>query len=314
MTEEMNNNNWTLSNKEEPGRISFMSNDTTPHATLLLKLRFSRLEGSDSSTTTTGLTTLLTERSECYSTRQGSQQSEKSQDVQDTPLLDMLRSRSGDTKEEPLALHGCDKLVPEDNCENDICTHVYTRTATERSVSRSRVSRISTRRDMDIPSILAYTASSCEPVCLGIPAFQKVEEKRVDVPRWSIRRSVCPACSQKWRDKSSISNVRYSGLKKNSPIELPSIRAPARLKTSVTTGYVPRPVSVAEDKEASVTHGGFRNSSAAWQLTRARRFRTPRPQPPSPAATAPPGCSAPTARKDLDLRVSRFLSDEFRCS
>lgn len=57
--------------------------------------------------------------------------------------------------------------------------------------------------------------------------------------------------------------------------------------------------------------GGLRNTSTSWQLTRARKFRAPKPQPPSPEAAAPPSCNAPMARKDLDLRISRFLSDEF---
>ncbi|CAH2239956.1 jg3386 [Pararge aegeria aegeria] len=198
---------------------------------------------------------------------------------------------------------------------NDVCIHGYNiRITTDRSMSRSRFSRISTRRDMDIPSILAYDTFTTAPLYLGIPAFQKVQEMRVDIPRWSIRRSVCPVCSQKWKDRSSITNVKYSGLKRNSSKELPSITAPARLRTYVATKYVPRSVSVADDKKSGVLQGGFRNSSASWQLTRARRFRTPRPQQPPPEATAPPSCSAPTARKDLDLRVSRFLSDEFRSS
>ncbi|XP_045775272.1 uncharacterized protein LOC123874124 isoform X6 [Maniola jurtina] len=265
----------SLPKKEEPCRISFMSNDSTRYAALLMKLRASHQECSNDSATAC-LTSLLTERSECYGTRQGSQQNEN---------------------------------------ENDVCIHGYNYNyrTTERSVSRSRVSRISTRRDMDIPSILAFTTFTPAPVCLGIPAFQKMEENRVDIPRWSIRRSVCPVCSQKWKDRSSIRNVKYSGLKRNSSMDLPSIIAPARLRTSVTSGYVPRPVPVAEDKEVGIVRGGFRNSSASWQLTRARRFRSPKLQLP-PEATAPPTCSAPTARKDLDLRVSRFLSDEFRCS
>lgn len=54
----------------------------------------------------------------------------------------------------------------------------------------------------------------------------------------------------------------------------------------------------------------MRNTSAAWQLTRARRFRVPRPQTPSPEAIAPPSSTAPMARKDLDSRVNKFLKDE----
>lgn len=54
----------------------------------------------------------------------------------------------------------------------------------------------------------------------------------------------------------------------------------------------------------------MRNTGAAWQLTRARRFRSPKPQVPPPEATAPPSSTAPMARKDLDIRVNRFLRDE----
>lgn len=52
------------------------------------------------------------------------------------------------------------------------------------------------------------------------------------------------------------------------------------------------------------------NSGASWQLTRARRFRTPKLQMPSPEAAAPPISTAPMAIKDLDTRVTRFLTDE----
>lgn len=54
----------------------------------------------------------------------------------------------------------------------------------------------------------------------------------------------------------------------------------------------------------------MRNTGTAWQLTRARRFRIPKPQMPSAEASAPPGANAPMARKDLDSRVNRFLKDE----
>lgn len=72
----------------------------------------------------------------------------------------------------------------------------------------------------------------------------------------------------------------------------------------------PRPALAAVDKEAGVVYGGLRNTSAAWQLTRARRFRTPKLQKPPPEAIAPPSATAPLARKDLDLRVSRFLTED----
>ncbi|XP_050347406.1 uncharacterized protein LOC126771539 isoform X3 [Nymphalis io] len=232
--------------------------------------------------------------------------------VNDTLLLDMVRSRSREVEDElrdqPLMLSSDDN----DNQNlNESCVHGMSIRMTERSASRSRVSRMSTRRDMDIPSILAFTTNvPAPPTHLEIPAFQKVEQRREEIPRWSIRRSVCPVCSQKWKDKSSITNVKYSGLKRNSLYyELPSVIAPARLRTLISIGHSPRPVPAAVDKEAGVQQGGLRNTSTSWQLTRARRFRAPKLQLPPPEATAPPSCNAPMARKDLDLRVTRFLSD-----
>ena len=41
----------------------------------------------------------------------------------------------------------------------DACVHGLSIRVTDRSVSRSRISRMSTRRDMDIPSILAFSAN-----------------------------------------------------------------------------------------------------------------------------------------------------------
>ncbi|KAI5642159.1 hypothetical protein NE865_05851 [Phthorimaea operculella] len=182
---------------------------------------------------------------------------------------------------------------------------------TDRSVSKSRVSRISTRRDMDIPSILAYTTTTPAAVSV-LPAFQKMttNAEQNDIPRWSIRRSVCPVCSQKWKDRSSIHNVKSSGLKRNSSLDLPSVIAPARLRTSITLEYVPRPALAAVDEEAGMSYGGLKNTSAAWQLTRARRFRIPKPIQLPPESIVPPSTTAPLARKDLDLRVSRFIRDE----
>lgn len=47
---------------------------------------------------------------------------------------------------------------------------------------------------------------------LEIPAFQKVNTlPKEEIPRWSIRRAVCPVCSQKWKDKSSVTNIKCSG-------------------------------------------------------------------------------------------------------
>lgn len=72
---------------------------------------------------------------------------------------------------------------------------------------------------------------------------------------------------------------------------------------------VPRPFPAAMD-ESKGTGRAMRNSSAAWQLTRARRFRIPKLQMPSAEAIAPLSSTAPMARKDLDIRVNRFLRDE----
>lgn len=47
---------------------------------------------------------------------------------------------------------------------------------------------------------------------LEVPEFQKAKvPTEEEFPRWSIRKSQCPVCSQKWRDRTSIKNVKYSG-------------------------------------------------------------------------------------------------------
>ncbi|CAH0400882.1 unnamed protein product [Chilo suppressalis] len=318
-------------------RISFMTNENTPYTALLMRVRANRRDTSSSiSPSPKYLTSIMSQQSDLYGTYTGTGSMLSQDDIQrlthansglshtyrssvfddlgghDTLLLDMVRARSRELQEEaldqPLDLRNDEDLSEDEMSE--ACVHGLSMRMTERSVSRSRVSRTSTRRDMDIPSILAFTTTTAPPTHLGIPAFTKAEApQREEIPRWSIRRSVCPVCSQKWRDKSSISNIKYSGLKRNSSVELPSVTAPARLRTAITMGYVPRPAMAAMDREAGVTNGGLRNSSATWQLTRARRFRTPRPQLPSPEATAPPTAAAPLAQRDLDIRVNRFLTD-----
>ncbi|XP_045451673.1 uncharacterized protein LOC123660663 [Melitaea cinxia] len=302
-----------LPKKEERHRISFMSNDPAPYASLLIKLRASQRDTSIQSDQSPPnyLISVMSQRM-FYGTKEGSQQSE-SLGGNETLLLDMVRSRSREAEDElrdqPLVLYDASD---DQNLNETCCVHGMNIHMTERSASRSRVSRMSTRRDMDIPSILAFTATVPEPVQhLEIPAFQKVEQRREEIPRWSIRRSVCPVCSQKWKDKTSITNIKYSGLRRNSLQELPSVIAPARLRTLISIGHTPQPVPAAIDIDTGLKLGGLRNTSTSWQLTRARKFRAPKPQPPSPEATAPPSCNAPMARKDLDLRVSRFLSDEF---
>ncbi|XP_061719053.1 uncharacterized protein LOC133526438 isoform X3 [Cydia pomonella] len=259
--------------KEEEHRcISFMENDSTPYNDLLMKLRSSRL--SDSGTTepdqssissSTGIRTLLSRQSEMF----------------------------------PSCTHTILSIEP--------CMHGMSHRFTERSVSRSRFSRISTKRDMDIPSILAFNISDTPPtnLPLGIPAFQPKESlsKCNDIPRWSIRRSVCPVCSQKWKDRSFINKIKNSGLKRNALQDIPSVIAPARLRSAARDNSL-RPVPIhVEDYPVSP---GLRSRSTSWQLIRARRIRMPKPQLPSPEA--PPCGAAPNEQKDLNTRVNNFLS------
>ncbi|XP_026321624.1 uncharacterized protein LOC113231514 [Hyposmocoma kahamanoa] len=297
--------------EEDPtALITFMNYKINPYTTLLKKMRDNQLNRMKDPSVATSLETRLSSLTLPSST--------KNSDVDDlgghaTLLLTMVRRRSKEEQEkitEKTLNLPKDEDVETDDVSSEACVHGLSVRMTERSVSRSRVSRISTRRDMDIPSILAFSTNISAPVHLEIPAFQKINmpSQQAEIPRWSIRRSVCPVCSQKWKDRSSIDNVKYSGLKRNSTSDLPSVIAPARLRTSITSGYQPRPALAAVDKEAGVVYGGLRNTSAAWQLTRARRFRIPKLQKPPPEAIAPPSATAPLARKDLDLRVSRFLT------
>ncbi|XP_045500827.1 uncharacterized protein LOC123698279 [Colias croceus] len=302
----------TLAKEDPPRRISFMSNESSPYASLLVKLRASREESTISAISTPlYFRSLMSQQSE--STYRSCQQYPDLGGM-DTLLLDMVRSRSQEIRDE---IQDITPALPsenvDDNPSNDpYCMHGFNMRMTERSVSRSRFSRISTRRDMDIPSILAFTASVTSPPQVEIPAFQKpTSPEREDIPRWSIRRSMCPVCSQKWRDRSAIKKIKYSGLKRNISTDLPSVIAPAKIRTATAVGYTPRPIPATVDKDVGLVHGGFRNSSNAWQLTRARKFRAPKPRLPSPEASAPHSSTAPTAKKDLDMRVNRFLTDEF---
>ncbi|KAJ0174652.1 hypothetical protein K1T71_009760 [Dendrolimus kikuchii] len=303
--------------QEDTRRISFMSNDATPYTSLLMRMRASRQASSLCGYIIPSLQGISPTSSdenkffETYFMRSTSLQSDNL-GGNETLLLDMIRARSKEIQE---SQDQTLELPHEDMCDDqssETCVHGLSMRMTERSISRSRsrVSRMSTRRDMDIPSILAFTTTTAPaPIPLEIPAFQKITNAPKEViPRWSIRRAVCPVCSQKWKDRSSINNIKYSGLKRNSSSELPSIKASARLRTSITSSYVPRPALPMVDEKV----GSLRNTSAAWQLTRARRFRLPKPQLPPPEATAPPSATAPFARKDLDLRVSRFLADASR--
>ncbi|XP_073961650.1 uncharacterized protein [Choristoneura fumiferana] len=305
----------SMPTQEEPRRISFMNYDSTPYSELLLKLR----SGSGSSSRNTKdqpdiqtpsyVKSILSRQSDMFASIIRDSNRSGSLGRHDTLLLDMVRAHRHEAQDEapdePLDL-------PRDDASEDMsesCVHGLNLRYTERSMSRSRVSRISTRRDMDIPSILAFTASTTAPPAqLEIPAFHKpAPEKPEEIPKWSIRRSVCPVCSQKWKDRSAIEKIKNSGLKRNFLAELPSVIAPARLRSSIRMG-LSRPALIAIDNDTGLSPGGLRNNSAAWQLTRARRFRSPKPQLPPPEATAPPASTAPLARKDLDTRVNKFLT------
>ncbi|XP_060804849.1 uncharacterized protein LOC106142202 isoform X2 [Amyelois transitella] len=290
-----------------------MANDSLPFASMS-KTRTSRQESSISDTSSPRyLTTLLSQRSEMYSSNAGSQNMQNDNlGGHETLLLNMVRARSRELEEAADQTLDLPQDVSDDQ-SSDVCTHgLNMMRMTERSISRSRVSRISTRRDMDIPSILAFTTDiEPEPAHREIPAFQRSSgAKQEEKLRWSIRRSVCPVCSQKWKDRSSITNIKNSGLKRNTSMELPSVIAPARLRSSITIGYVPRPALPAVDEDLGINRRMFRSSSASWQLIRARRFRAPKPIVPSPEDSKPPIISEPLAQKDLDYRVYRFLTDE----
>ncbi|KAG7312246.1 hypothetical protein JYU34_001718 [Plutella xylostella] len=221
-----------------------------------------------------------------------------------TRLLSMVRARqqASERHVQQLQLPSEDS---EDEVMAELCPHGWTR-ETERSVSRSRASRMSSKRDMDIPSLMAFTASvpSKLPTHLEIPAFQRAKSPAQEAPpRWSIRRSLCPVCSQKWKDRSSVNIVKSSGLKRNLSSEFSSVIAPARLRTYVSKEYVPRSNFAAVHEES----GTFHSAGAAWQLSRARKLHAPNLGP--PPATEAPAAAAPLARKDLDVRVHRFLAN-----
>ncbi|CAF4930920.1 unnamed protein product [Pieris macdunnoughi] len=296
----------SIQKEDPPRRISFLNNEISPYASLLMKLRASN-EGSMTSTLPTPpyFRSLMSQQSE-------SNRSQSENSCLDTLLLNMVRSQSKEIRDE---VQDRTPALPSENLIqepfNEPCIHGLSLRITDRSVSRSRFSRISTRRDMDIPSILAFSASDDTPAPVEIPAFQKpASPKKEERPKWSIRRSVCPVCSQKWRDRSALKNIRASGLKRNLTNDLPSVIAPARLRAAATTGYTPRPIPAAEDKDIGLVLGSFRSSSNSWQLTRARKFRIPKPRQPPPEALAPISSTAPTAKKDLDLRVDRFLATQ----
>nr|XP_021207292.1 uncharacterized protein LOC110386164 isoform X1 [Bombyx mori] len=291
--------------KEEPHRISFLT-DSSPYN--ILNRITSDCESSPSASITfsSRMISLLSQQSDLYNSIRGSVQNQ-SRDLggQETLLLNMVRARKvQDVEAQDKTLDLKDDLT--DDQRNEGCIHGISMRTTDRSISRSRFSRVSTRRDMDIPSILAFTANTTQPVQLKMPVGQQSNIlKREELLRWSIRKAICPVCSQKWRDRSSITSIKYSGLKRNTANEIPTIIAPARLRSSINMAYVPRPNLALVDEEKSIS--GMRNTSATWQLTRARKLRLPKLKIPSPEASAPPKATAPLARKDLDARVAKFL-------
>ncbi|XP_075980525.1 uncharacterized protein LOC142979483 [Anticarsia gemmatalis] len=308
------------STTDDQTRISFMGQESAPYRSLLMRVRTQRDSARDiygesqEMSDSPDVTTLLSQHSECYESYMNSLNALRTYTAKDTDtrLLEMVRASremSAEAQDKTLDLPRDDES---EGHASEACVHGLSMRMTDRSMSRrsvSRFSRVSTRRDMDIPSILAFTSNVAPaPAPLEIPAFQNINKQPTeDLPRWSIRRSLCPVCSQKWKDKSAIHNIKYSGLKRNSSADLPTVIAPARLRSSITTDYTPRPALAVVDENKGI--GVMRNSGASWQLTRARRFRTPKLQMPSPEATAPPSSTAPMARKDLDLRVNRFLTD-----
>ncbi|KPJ13847.1 hypothetical protein RR48_08661 [Papilio machaon] len=242
----------SLKSKEDESRISFMANETDPYAMLLQKMRSLGFNEDTKSkeSSSQSLSTFVSALNEMYDLKRNS---ELFQDlgVHDTMLLNLVRQQSSELREsqdqtvELPREHQNDsesvKAIPPTvgtsfhlvfSETNEPCNHGLSIRMTDRSVSRSRFSRVSTRRDMDIPSILAHSANISAPEPQpGLPAFEKKPSVHpVELPKWSVRRSVCPVCSQKWKDKSFLKNIKYSGLKRNSSILLPSVVAPARLR------------------------------------------------------------------------------------
>ncbi|CAK1586927.1 unnamed protein product [Parnassius mnemosyne] len=300
--------NTSSPKREESSRISFMSNNSDPYTMLLQRMRSFECDSESKPESSSPLpSTLESAKSELYSTNRSSEQSDLG--VHDTMLLDLVRMKSCDIRESQ------DKTLelPKDHdnefedvtCES--CAHGLSMRMTERSISRSRVSRVSTRRDMDIPSILAFNAMVSTPQAPnGIPAFERTPSVQLEpLPKWSIRRSICPVCSQKWKDRSSLANIKYSGLKRNTSNDLPTVTVPARLKTSITREFTPRPLSPST-KDIDTSRSNFRNTSATWQLVRARRLRIPKSY--MYSEDTAPNSTALLTRIDLDQRVKKFLS------
>ncbi|XP_062531656.1 enoyl-[acyl-carrier-protein] reductase, mitochondrial isoform X2 [Bombyx mori] len=168
--------------KEEPHRISFLT-DSSPYN--ILNRITSDCESSPSASITfsSRMISLLSQQSDLYNSIRGSVQNQ-SRDLggQETLLLNMVRARKvQDVEAQDKTLDLKDDLT--DDQRNEGCIHGISMRTTDRSISRSRFSRVSTRRDMDIPSILAFTANTTQPVknyCLpslpSIPGDEGVGE------------------------------------------------------------------------------------------------------------------------------------------
>ncbi|KAM3965872.1 enoyl-[acyl-carrier-protein] reductase, mitochondrial [Aphomia sociella] len=148
---------------KEPRRISFMTNDCSPYASLLMRIRTNRQGSSCSSEVASPryVTSLLSHRSEMYNSRSISDTiPSDSLGGNETLLLEMVqRSRELQDEAQDQTLELPNNEVSDDQ-SSEACVHGLSMHMTECSVSRSRMSRISTRRDMDIPSILAFNATT----------------------------------------------------------------------------------------------------------------------------------------------------------
>ncbi|GBP26933.1 hypothetical protein EVAR_95719_1 [Eumeta japonica] len=231
-------------------------------------------------------------------------------------LLNMVRARRRKLSLEDEVVQTIKE--PDENSNEDvesdkICIHDVNPRSADRSASRSRFSRISTRRDMDVPTILAYTAEFISPPqpTKELLAFEKPKDSPTEpAPRWSIRRSTCPVCSQKWRDRSSLKIPRGSGLKRYSSLETPSVIAPARLRSAIQSAYAPRQRLPAIDENRGSMSVMWRSVvGASWHLSRARRCNTAKSAKLNARETVV-AANVSSVHKELDSRVRRFLSSK----
>ncbi|XP_041982397.1 uncharacterized protein LOC121735600 isoform X1 [Aricia agestis] len=282
---------------EESRRISFLGSESG--SAMLLKL--AQRDQIDQINRNCGQTSFMQQK------RRYSDYGNKSS-IDDTEFLSMVCAHHRELADEVCAVP--ELAAGKMDIASQECCSFGASVRSLRSMSRSRVSRMSTRRDMDIPSILAFSAAATPPKeHLSHPLFEKIETQQPSTPRWSIRKSVCPVCSQKWRDRSSIFKIKNSGLKKNSSHNnLPSIIAPARLRSSINMGYKLPNIPTTVEESSSTLKCRTRSMNASWQLTRARRIRLPKPQMQCLSKTGPPCNNAFT---ELDSRINKFMKDDF---